>query len=84
MGTHEAGYRHANSKDSGSRIRVRGKRLDQVDETKLTLAYWLLAKQLVADKTNPRLPTEAEVTDRAKAMSDDEAQARARELWPNE
>ena len=30
-------------------IRVRGKRLDQVDETKLALAVWMLAKKIVAD-----------------------------------
>jgi len=34
-----------------NRIRVRGKRLDQVDVEKLTLAYWLLAKELVSDQT---------------------------------
>lgn len=37
----------------GSRIRVRGKRLDQVDVEKLTLAYWLLAKELVSNQTEP-------------------------------
>lgn len=36
----------------GNRIRVRSKRLDQVDETKLSLAFWLLAKQLVEDRTD--------------------------------
>jgi hypothetical protein len=35
----------------GNRIRVRSKRLDQVDEDKLSLAFWLLAKQLVEDQT---------------------------------
>ncbi len=35
------------------KIRVRSKRLDQVDETKLSLAVWLLAKNLVEDKTAP-------------------------------
>ena len=80
MGKRKHGYRHANSTDSGNRIRVRGKRLDQVDETKLTLAYWLLAKQLVADKTNPRLPTEAEVTARAKDISDEDVDAYRRRL----
>lgn len=35
----------------GNRIRVRGKRLDQVDVEKLTLAYWLLAKELVSNQT---------------------------------
>jgi len=36
----------------GNRIRVRAKRLDQVDVEKLTLAYWLLAKKLVSDQTD--------------------------------
>jgi len=70
MGTRKHGYRHVKSKDSGNRIQVRGKRLDQVDETKLTLAYWLLAKQLVADRTNPRLPSAEEVQARAKDITD--------------
>lgn len=34
------------------RIRVRSKRLDQIDETKLALAVWLIAKGLVEDRTN--------------------------------
>lgn len=75
MGKRKHGYRHVNGTDRGNRIRVRGKRLDQVDETKLTLAYWLLAKQLVADKTNPRLPTSAEVEAKAQDISDEEADA---------
>lgn len=75
MGKRKHGYRHVNEPHQ-NRIRVRGKRLDQVDETKLTLAYWLLAKQLVADATNPRLPTEAEVHDLVKELDgqdDDDA-----------
>lgn len=32
-------------------IRIRGKRLDEIDETKLALAVWMLAKKLVADGT---------------------------------
>jgi hypothetical protein len=28
-------------------IRVRSKRLDEIDETKLALAFWLMAKRLV-------------------------------------
>lgn len=31
------------------RTRVRSKRLDQLDESKLALALWLLAKQIVED-----------------------------------
>ena len=44
------GYRH--QKPIENRIRVRSKRLDQVDEDKLSLAFWLLAKQLVEDQTD--------------------------------
>lgn len=36
----------------GNRIRVRSRRLDQIDEDKLSLAFWLLAKQLVEDQTD--------------------------------
>jgi hypothetical protein len=31
----------------GKRIRVRSKRLDQLDETKLALALWLMAKDIL-------------------------------------
>jgi hypothetical protein len=75
MSKRKSSYRHVNATDRGSRIRVRGKRLDQVDETKLTLAYWLLAKQLVVDKTTPRLPSAEEVEAKAKDITDDEADA---------
>ncbi len=36
----------------GPRIRVRSKRLEQIDETKLALAFYLIAKQLVEDRTD--------------------------------
>jgi hypothetical protein len=45
----------------GNRIRVRTKRLDQVDPDKLALAYWLLAMRLVEDKTDPRSLSEENV-----------------------
>ena len=45
------GYHHQNVKIP-NRIRVRSKRLDQVDEDKLSLAFWLLAKQLVEDQSD--------------------------------
>lgn len=45
----------------GNRIRVRAKRLDQVNVEKLTLAYWLLAKELVSDQTDERELAEADV-----------------------
>jgi hypothetical protein len=34
------------------RIRVRSKRLDQLDETKLALALWLLAKDTLTTENN--------------------------------
>ncbi len=49
---------------SNKRIRVRSKRLDQLDETKLALALWLLAKDTLAAETPdaqvalPELPTD--------------------------
>jgi hypothetical protein len=45
------------------RTRVRSKRLDQLDESKLALALWLLARQMVeADDSQPdRLPSKAEL-----------------------
>jgi hypothetical protein len=54
----------------GNRIRVRSKRLDQVDEAKLSLAFWLLAKQLVEDQTDPGV-SDASATD-GPAVSTDE------------
>lgn len=65
------GYRHANRLHGGNKIRVRGKRLDQVDNTKLALAYWLLAKQLVEDKTDPRVLSEDEVQKVADSLDDE-------------
>jgi hypothetical protein len=35
-------------KPTKRQTRVRSKRLDQLDESKLALAFWLLAKQMVA------------------------------------
>lgn len=35
------------------RIRVRSKRLDEIDETKLALAFWLMAKRLVDEQDEP-------------------------------
>jgi len=36
----------------GNHLRVRSKRLDEVYEDKLSLAFWLLAKRLVEDQTD--------------------------------
>jgi hypothetical protein len=35
------------------RIRIRAKRLDEIDETKLALAFWLIARDMVENKTAP-------------------------------
>lgn len=39
------------------RTRVRSKRLDQLDESKLALALWLLAKQIVTSEGDNQPPT---------------------------
>jgi hypothetical protein len=38
------------------RIKVRGKRLDQLDDTKLALAIWLLSREVVIDRTERAQP----------------------------
>lgn len=40
-------------------IRIRTKRLDEIDSDKIALAYWLLAKQIVEDGTGEQI-SEAE------------------------
>jgi len=35
------------------RVRVRSKRLTQLDDSKLALAIWLIARDLVENKTSP-------------------------------
>jgi hypothetical protein len=42
------------------KVRVRSKRLGQLDEVKLSLAVWLIARDLVTDETTP--PAEESVT----------------------
>lgn len=32
------------------RVRVRSKRLDEINETKLALAFWLMAKRLIDEQ----------------------------------
>lgn len=63
------GYRHANVPHV-NRIRVRAKRRDQVDDTKLFLAYWLLARQQLEERTDPRALTEDEVRQAADELRD--------------
>ncbi|HEY2142376.1 MAG TPA: hypothetical protein VGG98_10000 [Solirubrobacteraceae bacterium] len=43
------------------KVRVRSKRLDSLDETKLSLAIWLMARDLVEDKTTPPVFEDSEV-----------------------
>ena len=43
------------------RVRIRSKRLDQLDEDKLALAVWLIARDLVDDKTSPAEVSEVDV-----------------------
>jgi hypothetical protein len=38
---------------STKRIRVRSKPLAEIDETKLALAFWLMAKRLVEEQDEP-------------------------------
>lgn len=54
----------------GNRIRVRTKRLDQIDESKITLAFWLLAKQLARDESDGRALTAEEVQREAEKLED--------------
>lgn len=42
-------------------IRIRTKRLDEIDADKIALAYWLLAKQIVEDQSDQRPLSEREV-----------------------
>jgi len=51
-------------------IRIRTKRLDEIDGDKIALAYWLLAKQIVANGTGEQI-TEAEVRRVAATLNDD-------------
>lgn len=54
----QAGYRHQNVPHT-NRIRVRSKRLDQVDPTKIALAFWMLAQQMVEDESDAAKPIES-------------------------
>lgn len=48
---------------SKKRVRVRSKRLDQLDEGKLSLALWLLARGIVEDKVSKAPPATASAKD---------------------
>jgi hypothetical protein len=51
-------------------IRVRTKRLDEIESDKIALAYWLLAKQIVTDESDGRDLSEAEVRRVADTLDD--------------
>lgn len=55
------------------RIRVRSKRLDEIDETKLSLAIWLIAKSLVEDKTTPPKEPSAPEVEAPETANDEKA-----------
>lgn len=55
----------------GNGIRIRSKRLDQVDPDRLSLAYWLLAKSLVEDQTDPRQLDADGVAEMLEQLPDD-------------
>lgn len=60
------------STDRERRVRVRSKPLAEIDETKLALAVFLMAKRLVEDRTELQLPSVPQPI----AISDDEADRR--------
>jgi hypothetical protein len=51
-------------------IRVRTKRLDEIDSDKIALAYWLLAKQIVDNQSDQRPLSESEVRRVARKLED--------------
>jgi hypothetical protein len=53
------------------KVRVRSRRLDQLDESKLALAVWLIARSEVEDKTTT--PSEPTQTDGDSATAEESA-----------
>jgi hypothetical protein len=58
---------------------VREKRLDQVDETKLALAVWLMARKLVVDDTEQESATPDGATPEVPEQPDEKPRADAQE-----
>lgn len=54
----------------GNAIRIRVKHLDDVPPEKVALAFWLLARRLVEDKTDTRQLTAEHVGDVARQLDD--------------
>lgn len=52
----------------GSAIRIRVKHLDDIPPEKVALAFWLLAKRLVEDKTDTRQLTAEHIGDVARGL----------------
>jgi hypothetical protein len=70
-GTRPVGvWNRSSSGGPANPIRVRTKRLDEIDGDKIALAYWLLAKQVVVDRSDNRPLSEAEVRRVAKRLDD--------------
>ena len=65
-----AGGRPGSAADGVRPVRVRGKRLDEIQEDRLALAFYLIARDLVDDHTEP-------ATDDAAPQSDCDAEAEA-------
>lgn len=55
------------------RIRARGKRLDQIDDSRLALAIWLLAREVVVDRTERPQPVPATGSGDLSKMADEAA-----------
>lgn len=54
----------------GSAIRIRVKHLDDVPPEKVALAFWLLARRLVEDKTDTRQLTAEHIGDVVRELED--------------
>ncbi len=48
--------RSNNNRPPEKRIRVRSKRLEEIDSTKIALAVWLMARNIVEDQTTRPSP----------------------------
>ena len=53
------------------RITVRAKRLNELNESQLALAVWLIAKNIVEDQTNRPQPNPEQPDDDASSVSGD-------------
>ena len=65
-----AGGRSGSASGAVRPVRVRGKRLDEIQEDRLALAFYLIARDLVDDRTEP-------VSDDAPPQPEPETEASA-------